>query len=165
MENWKPVAGYEGLYEVSDMGRVRSLVTNRVLKPGYNNCGYIQVLLCKSGHRKNALIHRLVANAFVPNPDMKPCVNHLDENKKNNVASNLEWCTYKENSNWGTCIERTAKRLSKQVEQYDRDGHLVAIFPSTREAERQTGIASGSIRECCVGGRYKSAGGYVWRYS
>ena len=96
METWKAISGYEGIYEVSDLGRVRSLVhRNRwkpgILKPLKHPRGYIQVGLRKDGHTKQTLVHRLVAEAFIPNPQGLDTVNHKDEDKTNNSASNLEW--------------------------------------------------------------------------
>lgn len=166
MEEWKAVSGYEGLYEVSNLGRVRSIKRRKILSLSILKDGYCQVGLCKLGERRYFLIHRLVAEAFVPNPASKPQVNHKDEDKSNNAASNLEWMTPKENINYGTGIVRRAntqaKVLGKSVEQYDKAGKLLATFQSSQEAERQTGV--GHIRECC-GGRLKSAGGFVWRYA
>lgn len=161
-ENWKAVAGYEGLYEVSDEGNVRSLKYGRekIMKPGKNGGGYLQVILCKDGQQKHLLVHRLVAEAFVPNPNNLETVNHKDEVKTNNTASNLEWMTQADNNRYGT---RTA-RCSKPVQMFDKStGKLLATFPSIMEAERITGIANSHICYCC-NGKYKSAGGYIWRY-
>ena len=169
MENWKAIAGYEGLYEVSDQGRVKSLNynhtgTEKILKPMKNTHGYLQIYLCKDGHVKTLKVHRLVAEAFIQNPNNLATVNHKDEVKTNNVASNLEWMSVKDNINYGTRNKRVAESLSKKVQMFDKStGELLATFPSTHEAERVTGINQGSISLCCLG-KLKSAGGYVWKY-
>lgn len=115
MEKWKSIPGYEGLYEVSSYGRVRSLerydrfnrkIVSKLLKPSYNTSGYYVVRLCNNGFMKSKLIHRLVAEAFIPNPDNLPMINHRDEDKTNNVADNLEWCDLKYNNNYGTLQQR-----------------------------------------------------------
>lgn len=124
-EVWKPVIGFEGLYEVSSEGRVRSLgfwmnnrwgtqwwKPGRILKPGVDGGGYLMVDLQKDGVRYNKKVHRLVAEAFIPNPDNKPQINHLDENPKNNNINNLEWVTQKENNNYGN---HNKKRIDTMV--------------------------------------------------
>ena len=167
METWKAIAGYEGLYEVSDLGRVKSLkyCKERILNPGKNTRGYLQVGLSKDGQRKMSFVHRLVADEFVPNPNNLTTVNHKDEVKTNNVASNLEWMSQKDNINYGTRNKRVAESLSKKVQMFNKKtGELLATFPSLMEAERVTGINQSNISKCCLG-KYKSAGGYKWRYS
>lgn len=169
MEQWKEIAGYEDLYEVSDKGMVKSLNYNhtgkeRILKPYKNGNGYLQVILRKDGHRKQPLVHRLVADAFIPNPNNLETVNHKDEVKTNNAATNLEWMSQKDNINYGTRNKRVGEALSKQVQMLDKQtGELLATFPSTHEAGRVTGINQSHISACCNGKR-KSAGGYKWRY-
>ena len=157
-EIWKDIKGYEGRYQVSNMGRVKSLdrtfinkigrkqhTKERILKLGTDKDGYLRVALCKgSGNGKLFFVHRLVCEAFHENTENKPCVNHIDEDKTNNTASNLEWCTVKENCNHGTrnarVGEAVAKALSKPVGQYTRDGKLIKIWQSTHEVERQLGF-------------------------
>ena len=166
METWKAISGYEGLYQVSNLGRVKSFKhgKEKILKPQKTRCGYLRVCLCKDCHTKRLLVHRLVADAFVPNPQGLETVNHKDEVKNNNTASNLEWMSKKDNLNYGTRNKRVGESLSKQVQMFDKStGELLATFPSTREAERVTGINNGNISKCC-NGKSKSAGGYIWRY-
>ena len=172
-ELWKDIKGYEGLYQVSDIGRVKSLerivarkngrrqpIQERILKPSTNEYGYLYVNLCNSNSkRKSFLIHRLVCEAFHENPENKPCVNHIDENKINNEASNLEWCTVKENCNHGT---RNA-RIAKSVGQYTRDGKLIKVWQSTMEVERQLGVDNAFISRVARG-EAKTAYDYVWKY-
>lgn len=115
MEIWKDIQGYDGLYQVSNIGRVKSLNYSRtgkekILKPCKAN-GYLQVYLYKEGKSKMYKIHRLVAMAFIPNPDNLPCVNHIDEDKSNNCEDNLEWCTVAYNNTYGTRIQRQAESL------------------------------------------------------
>ena len=173
METWKPIAGYEGLYEVSNLGRVKSLKygKEKILKPGRTHKGYLHVNLCKDGKAKHSNVHRLVAEAFIPNPNNLQTINHKDENKLNNAADNLEWMSLKDNCNYGTRNKRVAEaqindpKKSNQVQMFDKQtGELLATFPSTHEAERITGIAHQSISKCC-NGKKKSAGGYIWRYA
>ena len=105
-EIWKPVVGYEGLYEVSNFGRVRSLRRNKILKLKNEVDGYIRVTLCNGGTEKLYQVHRLVAQAFIPNPDNLPQINHKDEVKSNNIVTNLEWCTVHYNNTYGTRLQR-----------------------------------------------------------
>ena len=176
MEIWKNIKGYEGLYQVSDQGRVKSLeriiikkdgrkftVKERVLRPGATKDGYLIVALHAGDKQKTLTVHRLVCQAFHKNPENKPCVNHIDENKTNNAANNLEWCTYEENNNHGTHNERMAKTQSKPVAQYTRDGELVKVWASVSEAGRRAGFDRGTISSVANGKR-KTHKGFVWRY-
>lgn len=181
-EIWRDIDGYENLYQVSNLGNVRSLDRysqcknnfkqfNKgcVLKQKNNKNGYKQINLHKDGKRKTYLVHRLVAQTFIQNPNNYPMVNHKDENKSNNIVDNLEFCTCEYNINYGTRTEKMIKTKtnnpseSKPVVQYTLNGYFVADYPSTHEAERQTGIHSGSISKCCLR-KGKSAGGFIWKY-
>lgn len=169
-ELWKPIAGYEGLYQVSNHGNVRSLFRyKKTLKPWAIGTGYLMVYLSKGKSRRAFLVHRLVANAFIPNPENKPQVNHLDENRANNNVSNLEWCTCRENHNHGSHNEKISKanrnhpQKSKPVEQCTPNGEFICFYPSIAEAARKTGMNNSEICSCCQGKR-KTHGGYVWRY-
>ena len=137
-----------------------------------NNNGYLSVTLSKNGKTKMFLVHRLVANAFIQNPLNLPVINHRDENPLNNHVDNLEFCTQKYNSNYGSCQKRRVAKLkgkfvngplAKQVLQFDEDGNLVKTWPSAHEVERQLGFTVSNICSCCRGKR-ESAYGFVWRY-
>ena len=169
-EIWCPIKGYEGLYEVSDKGRVRSIKfgKERILKPGRNNKGYLLVGLRKNGEKKTYKVHRLVAKTFTPNPDNLPEVNHKDENKENNSVHNLEWCDRKYNCNYGTRNERvsdkmTNGKLSKLVLQYSLDWKFIKEWQSLHDVERNLGYSSGNISGCCTG-RRKSAYNFIWKF-
>ena len=175
-EEWRDVVGYEGLYQVSSEGRVKSLERNiphwrggeriqkeRILKLKTNRYGYLIVGLYAGGKQKMFAVHRLVCQAFHENLDNKPQVNHLNEDKKDNRACNLEWCTCKENNNHGTRNVRMAKAQSKQVGQFTREGKLIKIWPSTIEAQRQMVFNCGNISEVANGNR-KTAHGFRWKY-
>ena len=164
MEIWKDVKGYEGLYQVSNLGRVKSLNyrrsgKERLLSLAHDKDGYLYVCFRKNGKQKLHKVHRLVAQAFIPNPDNLPQVNHKDENKTNNNVKNLEWCTNEYNHNYGTRNERVGKSLSKKIICITTG----EIFNSMREACRKYNIHTGSMTECCQGKR-KTAGGYKWEY-
>lgn len=182
MEIWKDIAGYEGLYQVSNWGRVRSFGNGknykygRILKQSKNGSGYLFVCLCKNGKKKNYTIHRLVSETFIPNPDNLPQVNHKDENKNNNFCGtpendftdgNLEWCTPSYNSNYGTRNKRASEKktngkMSKSVIQYTLDGEFVKEWVSLHECSRN-GFHHQNIIRCCRG-KYKQYKGYIWKY-
>ena len=163
-EYWKPVVGYEGHYQVSNFGRVKSIKFGKEILLKQRQCmnGYKSVILYKNGIVKTYLVHRLVAEAFIDNPDNLPEVNHKDECKTNNVVSNLEWCDRKYNQNYGTRTERVAEKLSKPVLQYDLEGNFIKEWKSTRECGRN-GFNHGHIADCCQG-KLKTYKGFIWRY-
>lgn len=191
IEIWKPVVGYEGLYEVSNLGNVRSLNyrhTNTVknLSLSLSKYGYFQVKLWKNCKGKVLAVHRLVAEAFVPNPDNKPEIDHINTIKTDNTIwlnedgsvnydkTNLRWVTKKENMNNPLTIKdlskirignENAKSIYRAVLQYTKDGKLIKEWASMNSAARELKISRSGIWSCCNGrNRCKSYGGYVWRY-
>lgn len=171
-EIWKDIEGYENLYQVSNLGNVMSFWKNQphLLKPKRNPNGYLYVnLTFCSNNSKRFYVHRLVAEAFIPNPQKLPCINHKDEIKTNNRVDNLEFCTYSYNNTYGSALYKRAeaqinrKDLSKTVLQYNKNGNFINEYPSVREAERITGIKHNNIYRVCKGIK-KSTGGFVWKY-
>jgi hypothetical protein len=160
-------------YEVNENGEVWSRITNRFLKPHVSSKdGYLRVVLRKDGRSYSRTIHRIVAETFLPNSDVLPCINHIDENKRNNHLSNLEWCTHQENMNHGTAIKRArdntdyqsiALKNSKRVKQIDNTGKVIRVWASANECMRITGFDNSSIAKCCRG-IMEQAYGFRWRY-
>lgn len=183
MEIWKDIPEYEGLYQVSNQGRVKSLFRyKKVLKPNILKNGYETVELFKNKSSRRMLVHRLVAMAFIENPNNLPQVNHKDENKQNNFVENLEWVTAIENMSYGTRLARqisntnysselrkniareNGKTTSKSVIQYSKNGEFISRFDSAKEASRKTGANHAHILECCHGLRYKTVNGFIWKF-
>ena len=164
-EVWKDIKGYEGHYQVSDKGRVKSVKfgKEKILKPARDTKGYLAVQLCKNGEIKRCFVHRLVAQTFIQNPNNLPHINHKDEDKTNNSVQNLEWCDSKYNNNYGTHNQRVAEKRSKPVLQYTLDGKFVKKWKSQSDVERNLGYSQRNISACCRG-KYKSLYGYVWKY-
>jgi hypothetical protein len=172
-EIWKDIEGYEGLYQISNLGNVRSLNwkksgerRNLWLKP--HNKGYLQVELSKCGVKKCFVVHRLVAGAFIPNPDNLPQVNHIDEIKTNNAADNLEWCTRSYNVRYSLNSRksntRNGSKTNMPIQQLTIDGDVVKTWRCSRDIFVETGMSDWSISECCRGKR-KTAYGYKWQYA
>lgn len=186
-EMWKDVPQWEGYYQVSNLGRVRSVdrITNsrpacsKVLKQAVQNSGYYFVSLWKNNKSKNALVHRIVALAFIKNNDKKKkYVNHIDGNKFNNNFENLEWCTFSENIKHSYLLgirvvsDKHINRLkkfntqtkSKEVLQYDLNGNFIKKHLSIKSASLEVGV-SGTRIGLCIGGRkeHKTAGGFIWK--
>lgn len=174
-EEWRPVVGYEGLYEVSNLGRVKSLDYNktgkeRVLKGGRAK-GYILYIFNRGGKRKYITGHRLVAEAFLPNPENLPQINHKDEDKTNNAVWNLEWCDARYNTVYGTGLKRMVearinnggKTAPKPVVAEDKEGNKY-YFKSATEAGKK-GFSKQSLITECVKGKTKTSGGYKWSYA
>lgn len=165
-EIWKDIDGYEGLYQVSNLGRVKSSKHDIILKT-YSNRGYHQVQLSKNNIKSNKTIHRLVAQAFIPNPDNKPQVNHIDEDKTNNKVSNLEWVTAKENSNHGTRGIRigvaSGKTRSKAVKAIKVTNGVTLNFESAAQCAKALSVSQGNVTRT-LKGRSKTVGGYYVEY-
>lgn len=170
-EIWLPVAGYEGKYEVSNLGNVKSLYhKGRILSPGTIGGGYLGVSLYKDGKGHTKRLHRVVAVAFLKNLDDLPEVNHIDENKKNNAVSNLEWCTRRHNMLHGTRSARYSASItnhpkkSKPVISTDIPTGEETFYVSMSEANRQRGYSTSHISQCCSGKRL-THGNCTWRYA
>lgn len=184
-EIWKDINGYEGIYQISSHGRIKSLLfkngtvckeKEKLLRPTDNGRGYLLIRLCKEGVQKNFYIHRLVAEAFVEKIEGKNEINHIDGYKKNNNADNLEWCNrsgnLKHSYKLGTHIPPKPLRgkygyshpMSKEVSQYDLNGTYVHTYGSASLASLITGICCASIRKVAQGNQH-TAGGYVWKYT
>lgn len=161
-EIWKDIKGYEGLYKISNLGKVKTLRSNRILKG--TGVEYKEVVLYKNKKAKTFYVHRLVAEHFIENPNNYSCVNHKDENKMNNNANNLEWCTKLYNCNYGRRNEKMSKSLSKyKIVQKDKKGKIIKIWENIWELEHNTTFKKQNIRHCCKNIN-KYAYGYKWEY-
>lgn len=177
-EEWRPLKEFDGSYEVSSFGRVRSLdrmiadgrpgvalkrlLRGRIMATTPNNHGYLCVYICKDGKKYCKRVHRLVAEAFIPNPENLPQINHKDENKKNNKVDNLEWCTAEYNMNYGTLPKKLSKRKSKRCMAIYPDGAAI-VFNSVKEAAEAFHTSFGNICAACRGER-KYSHGLRWVY-
>lgn len=179
MEIWKDIKGYEGLYQVSNYGRVKSLsrlkknfnvntktmdaiiLPEKIRKPQLTRYGYYRIGLTKNSKQIYYSVHRLVAEAFIPNPDNLPQINHKDENKTNNEVTNLEWCTAKYNGNYGARNKRVGEKQYKQIKCIETG----TIYKSLTEASKSTGLSMGNISSVCNRRKwFNTAGGYHWEY-
>lgn len=180
-EIWKDIIGYEGLYQVSNLGKVKSFprkgtheLKEHILKPGKNHKGYLQVKLTKNCIGKTIPVHRLVAKIFIPNPNNLPQVDHIDDNKENNCVDNLQWITNSDNmaKAWKTgvrTIEKTYKRgkdnkISKSVIQYDLQGNFIKQWYCIKDIERELKFNNRNICACCKHKR-PTAYGFKWEYA
>lgn len=163
-EIWRDIEGYEG-YQVSNLGRVKSLKFGKEQILKVKKDRYLRIGLCKDGKQKFYMVHRLVALAFLPNPENLPEINHIDEDKTNNRVENLEWCDRKYNINYGS----HNKRKSESQTNYPKFSKKVicvetgVIYQSAMQVKRELGFSNGNISNAC-NGRCKSAYGFHWRY-
>lgn len=172
-EVWKDINNYEGMYQVSNKGRVRSLdrfadngvfYKGKMLKPYIKNTGYVEYRLSKNSKHKAITGHRLVAEAFIFNGGNLPCINHIDENKSNNNADNLEWCTVSYNNTYSDRMKRVSKSMSIAVYQYDLELNFIRKWASTNEVQKVLGYSNSGIVRCC-NMKIKNSRGYIWSYS
>ena len=178
-EEWRDITGYEGLYQISNNGNVKSLgrwvnyknkgkrwKEEKIMKPSVNEIGYLYVGLCKNRKLKKFKVHRLVYEAFVGDIPNGMYVNHINEIKSDNRLENLNLMTPKENCNYGTRNKRMSEKLSKPVLQINKDtNEIIKEFPSTNEVQRQLGYNKGNISQCCNGKpKYNTAYGFKWQY-
>ena len=179
-EEWKDIKGFKGLYQISSKGRIRSFINNhwhiretpKILKPYKLSKGYLGISLSKaSGNDKTFKVHRLVAEAFIPNPDNLPQVNHIDEDKENNCIENLEWCTCQYNLLYGTARQRifdTLERMGKSkitpIEQYDEQGNLIKVWNNAQRAANSVNGWNSVILKRCNTNNIKPYKGYIWKF-
>ena len=186
-EVWKDIKGYEGKYMVSNQGRVMSLgrdvmfgrhirhIEPKILKPNKYPIGYSYVMFFPNNKAKIKKIHRLVAEAFIPNPENKPCINHINGRKDDNRVENLEWCSYSENTQHSICVlgHDHVYRINKGKFGKDnpnskiilqiKNGVVIAEFYGAAEAQRKTGVDASGIIKCCKN-KQQNTGGYQWKY-
>ena len=166
-EIWKPIKDYEGIYEVSNLGRIKTLsrtingrkMPEKIKKLDKTKQGYLRIELSKNKINKKYSVHRLVAQTFIDNANNYPCINHKDENKMNNNVDNLEWCTHLYNN----LYNNKHKRNCKKIKQLDENYNIINIFESINEASEETNIIRTEISNC-LNKRQKTAGGYHWQY-
>lgn len=164
VEQWKDVPGWEDRYMVSNTGKVYSKLKKIIKKTSYTNNGYEVIMLARDGKQYGTFVHRLVAKAFLPNPNNLPIVNHKDENPRNNHVDNLEWCTYSYNNTYNNVHLRIAQKIGRKVYQYNSNGDLIGEYYSGKEAARILGIKSDSNISDCCNGRLYTIYGYVLSY-
>lgn len=165
-EEWRDVVGYEGIYEVSNMGNVRNKKTLRIIKPFISYHNYVRVPLRKNGKDRKRFLHRLVADAFIPNPENKEIVNHINGNKQDNRIENLEWCTYSENN--VKAIKDGLRSTKRKIICQYKNNMLIAKWRSISSASKYLNLPLGSISACLHYNEkhndYRMVGGYVWLF-
>ena len=180
-EIWKDVVGYEGLYMISNLGRIKSFHHKRarILKPGQNKLGYRMLSLFKNEIGKTKMVHRLIAESFIPNTENKPCIDHINGDPTDNRIENMKWCTHKENLNnpvtrkkmsntWANEELKEKMRFMQKhrigVDMLTLDGKYIRSFDSIRQASFHSGAWDSEIARCCKD-ESKSTGGYKWRFT
>lgn len=169
-EMWKDVIGYEGLYMVSNLGKILSIKRNVILKSSINHKGYCYVVLSKHSKQKCVRIHRLVAEAFIPNLENKSQVNHIDCNKQNNCVTNLEWVTNSENQlhAWSNGLQKDVTGYNnpkaRKINQYNMNGDYIKTWLCIKDICDELYVHRSSIHRC-LNGKYKTSHGYIWKYA
>lgn len=174
-EVWKDIEGYEGLYQVSNLGRIKRLARiakyangtihhyeEMIIKPRVNRFGYFYLTLYRNSIKWSARVHKLVAHAFVPNPHNYQCVNHIDENKLNNRADNLEWCSKEYNNTYNNIRQRAGRNIAKSIIAFDNIHKFGTYFRSEADAANYLGKTTCSLISSCANGKRKTAYGYRW---
>lgn len=163
-EIFKDIRNYEGLYQISNKGNVRSIISNnKILKPHLTKKGYLSVKLYNGGKKKDFLVHRLVADAFIGNPQCLDTVNHKNEIKNDNRVENLEWMSLYDNNRYGSHDYRMANKLCVPIIQYDLNGNFIKEWKSMKSVQEEKGFRISHISECCLG-KQKTSYGYIWKY-
>ena len=159
----KDIKGYEGLYAITEDGRVWSYKRQKFLSPGGRKGWYQNIRLCKNGDHRAFLVHRLVAETFIPNPENLPNVNHIDEDKTNNSIANLEWCNQGYNNQYNGRALRVGEKTAKSNRKLIRCIELDKVFNGLEEAAKEMNLAKSTLGWAATG-RSKTAGGYHWQY-
>lgn len=176
-EIWKDIKGFEGLYQASNFGRIKSLerhvkhnlvgkllIKEKIRKTNITTAGYEYVVLAKDGKNKTYLVHRIIAETFIPNPNNKECVNHIDENKSNNNITNLEWCDYTYNNTYKNIhLRRKTDNVVRKIIQYDLDMNEIKRWNNITDAANYFNAKTSNIIKCCKGERNHCCG-FKWRY-
>lgn len=177
-EVWKDIPGYEGLYQASTYGRVKSmekyrtvnrfgglqLLPEKILIPSPNKKGYLHLSLCNSDGKSTRRVHKLICSTFLPHFNKEHTqINHKNEDKTDNRVENLEWCTATYNNNYGSRNERASRASSKSIARYDLNGNYIDCYSSAKEIEEVFGFCKEGIRACCRG-EYQQMCNYIWQY-
>ena len=175
-EIWRDIEGFKGYYQVSNFGKIKSLfryvrvkngfrsVPEKILKPKIDKDGYLRVVLQTDRKSKYLLVHRIVADAFIENPNNFPHINHKNENKSDNRVENLEWCSEQYNCNYGNRNKKLSESKYKAINQYSLNGNFIREWESGVRIEKETGFNHKNISACCRGVR-KTAYGYIWKFA
>lgn len=162
-EIWKPIKQMKGKYLISNLGQVKNAKNDNIVKPFINNSGYYEVVFSVGNKRLHFRVHRLVADAFLPNPYNLPIINHKDRNRLNNKLDNLQWCSYKYNNNYNVA-RRARNGYTTRIEQYDLNMNYIRTYNRMKDVENKFNVSRTAIRFCCLG-KNKTCRGYIWRYA